>query len=175
MKSEDPDVKAVHDVVMGAAPTAEHKWLQKLVGEWTYHVDAPMKAGEAPTRITGTETVRSLGALWIVAEGRSQMPDGPAVTMMTLGYDPGTRRFVGTWIGSMMTHLWVYDGGLEPGAERLALDSEGPSMADDGTMSQYRDVIEFKSDDHRLLIAQVKAPDGQWQPFMTTEYRRRRA
>jgi hypothetical protein len=38
---------------------------------------------------------------------------GPATTMMTLGYDPPKRRFVGTFNDSMMTHLWVYDGALD--------------------------------------------------------------
>ncbi len=32
---------------------------------------------------------------------------------MTLGYNPDTKRYLGTWIGSMMTHMWVYDGVIE--------------------------------------------------------------
>jgi len=57
--------------------------------------------------------VRSLGGLWILAEGRGEMPGGaPATMLMTLGYDPAKNRFVGTWVGSMMTHLWVYQGWL---------------------------------------------------------------
>ena len=38
--------------------------------------------------------------------------------IMTLGYDPQKKRFVGTLIGSMMTHLWVYDGALDAGRRR---------------------------------------------------------
>ncbi len=38
----------------------------------------------------GTETVRSLGGLWVVCEGRGAMPGGgTADMMMTLGYAPG--------------------------------------------------------------------------------------
>ena len=92
------------------------------------------------------------------------MPDGgPATTLMTLGYDPQTKRVVGTWVGSMMTHMWVYDAELDPAGKVLALNSEGPSMEDDGTTSRYQDVIEFKSDDHRVLTARVQGADGQWQ------------
>jgi hypothetical protein len=80
---------------------------------------------------------------------------------------------VGTWIGSMMTHLWVYDGALD-GAERvLALESDGPSMAGDGSMARYRDAIEVGSDDHRILTSSVRGDDGTWRPFMTAHYRRK--
>jgi hypothetical protein len=81
---------------------------------------------------------------------------------------------VGTFIGSMMYHLWLYDGELDPAGKKLTLDSEGPSFSGDGTMSKYRDAIEFKSDDYRVLTAQVLGDDGQWQGFMTAHYRRRK-
>ena len=109
-----------------------------------------------------------------VREGKGEMPGGtPATMIMTLGYDPQQKRFVGTWIGSMMTHLWVYDGERDVDERVLTLNSEGPSMSGDGTMSSYQDVIEFKSNDHRTLTARVRAPDGTWQQFMTMDYRRK--
>lgn len=39
-------------------------------------------------------------------------------------------------------------------------------------MTKYKDIIEFKSDDHRVLTARVLAPDGTWQQFMSIDYRR---
>jgi hypothetical protein len=175
MSQTNPEVGVVQEMTTKAEPHKEHRWLQKLVGDWTYEVDAPGKPGEAPTRITGTESVRSLGELWIVAEGQGQTPGGHLeATRMTLGYDPLKRRVVGTWVGSMMTHQWVYDGELDAAGTALALNSEGPSMEDDGKTSEYQDVIEIKNDDHRLLTARVKGADGQWQSFMTVDYRRQR-
>jgi hypothetical protein len=41
-------------------------------------------------------------------------------------------------------------------------------------MAPYRDVIEFKSDDHRVLTSHVRAEDGTWQAFMTANYYRTR-
>ena len=158
-------------VPMQEAPQKEHRWLQKLVGEWTYET----AAGDTGKKSTGTESVRALGGLWVLAEGQGEMPDGaPASTLMTLGYDPQKKRFVGTWIGSMMTHLWVYDGELDAAEQMLTLNSEGPSMTGDGTTARYQDVIELKSADHRVLTARVQGADGSWQQFMTVEYRRRR-
>jgi hypothetical protein len=158
---------------MNNEPKKEHQWLQKLVGEWTYESEVLMRPDQPPEKSTGTERVRSLGGLWIVAEGQGEMPGcGLSMTMMTLGYDPQTKRYVGTWVGSMMTYLWLYDGELDAAETALTLEAEGPAMADDGSMAQYRDVIEFESDDHRLLKSYVLKDSGEWQPFTTTHYRR---
>ncbi len=153
----------------------EHEWLQKLVGEWAYETEATMEPGQPPARFTGTESVRTLGGLWILAEGQGEMPGGGAATsMMTLGYDPQKKRYVGTWIGSMMTHLWVYDGALDAAGRVLTLATEGPDMAVEGKMAKYKDVIEFKSDDHRVLTAYMLGDDGKWQQLMTANYRRKK-
>jgi len=156
-------------------PQREHHWLQKLVGEWTYEGEASMKPGAPPEKSSGTETVRSLGGLWILAEGRSQMPDGsPATTVMTLGYDPQKKQYVGTFVGSMMTYLWLYHGALDAAGTMLSLETEGPSMAAEGKMAKYRDVIELKSDDHRVMTSHILGDDGEWVGFMTATYRRRK-
>lgn len=158
---------------MKTEPQKEHAWLQKLVGEWTFDVEAMMEPGCAPGHFQGTESVRSLGGLWIVAEGQGEMPGGgSATTMMTLGYDPLRRRYQGTWIGSMMTHLWLYDGALDAAEKVLTLETEGPSMTAEGKMAKFRDVIEFKSDDHRVLTSRMLGDDGTWRAFMTANYRR---
>ena len=93
--------------------------------------------------------------------------------VMTLGYDVLRKRYVGTWIGSMLAYLWVYDGELSSDGRELVLSAEGPSMAGDGTMAKYQDVITFLSDDHRTLTARVLGEDGEWRPFMTAHYRRK--
>jgi hypothetical protein len=98
---------------------------------------------------------------------------GAMTTMMTLAYDPQKQRYVGTWIGSMMTHLWLYDGELDTEKTFLTLDSEGPAMTGEGKMAKYRDALEFKSDDHRVLTSHVLGDDGQWYKFMTANYRRK--
>jgi hypothetical protein len=71
----------------------------------------------------------------------------------------------------MMTHLWVHDGELDAYEKVLTLNAEGPSMAGDGKMAKYKDVIELKSDD-RLLTSHLLRDGGTWQQFMTAHYRR---
>jgi Protein of unknown function (DUF1579) len=160
---------------MKSQPQKQHEWLQKLVGEWTYEADCTMGPDQPPEKFKGSESVRSLGGVWVLCEGRGEMPDGGmATTLMTLGYDRQKKRYVGTWIGSMMTHLWVYDGALDAAEKVLTLDTEGPDFAAKGKMAQYKDVIEFKNDDHRLLASHMLGDDGQWHGFMTANYRRKK-
>lgn len=158
---------------MNTEPQAEHRWLDQLVGEWTCETEARMTPGEPPATFTGTETVRSIGGLWIQAESRSEMPEGgPTIMLITLGFDLQHRRFVGSCAVSMMTHLWIYDGELDDASRMLALDAEGPSMAEDGRMAKYRDVIEIDGADRRVLRSRVLGDDGEWNEFMVARYRR---
>lgn len=158
---------------MFSPPQKEHEWLQQLVGEWAFESECIGEPGQPTDKHRGTETVKSLGGLWIVGEGQGEMPGGGTATMMiTLGFDPKRNRFVGTWVGSMMAHLWVYDGELDPSGRVLTLDSEGPSFASPGKLAKYQDVIEVKSADHRILTSRSLGDDGKWTQFMTAHYRR---
>lgn len=159
---------------MNPEPRREHQWLQQLLGEWTYETDAGSNPEQPESMATGSERGRSIGGLWVQLEGTGQMPggSGPATSIMTLGFDPATKRFVGSWIGSMMTHQWVYDGELDASRNVLTLTSEGPSMTDSSRLALYRDTIELQGRDARTLTASVQGEDGSWRSFMTVRYRR---
>jgi len=134
-----------------------------------------MGPDQPSSKNSGREAVRSLGKLWTIGEGSLDTPDGGSCdSITTLGYDPQAERFVGTFIASMMTHLWPYDGLLDPSGKILTLNSEGPSFSGDGTMAKYQDIIEFVTDDYRTLTARVLGADGLWQTFMTAHYRRKK-
>lgn len=163
------------ETMMPVEPEKEHRWLRKLVGEWTYETEVVMGPDRSIEKATGTESVRSLGELWVLGEGQGEMPGcGMVTTIMTLGYNPEKQRYVGTWIGSMMAYLWLYDGELDAAKQMLVLNSEGPDMVVEGKTTQYRDVIEFKSDDYRTMTSSGMGDNGQWHQFMTTHYRRQK-
>lgn len=155
-------------------PQAEHLWLHKLVGEWRFEHDCSPAPDQPAEKLTGTETVRSLGGLWTIGDIDGTMPDGGSSrSVMTLGYDPAKKKFVGSFIASVMTHFWPYEGSLNPTTNTLTLDSEGPSFADQTKMTKYQDIITFIDDNHRTLSSQYLDDQGQWQPFMTAHYYRK--
>jgi Protein of unknown function (DUF1579) len=48
--------------------TEPHQWLQRLVGEWAYEVEAK-EPGKPPEKLEGSESVRSLGGIWGALRG----------------------------------------------------------------------------------------------------------
>lgn len=153
---------------MKAEPEEAHRWLEQLLGDWQVHTpDAPAKG------TPWTEHVRSLEGLWTVCEGRGTMPDGKfGQSLMTLGYTPQSGRFVGTWVGSMMTHMWIYDGELEPDGRTLSLYCDGPDFDVPGKQARYRDAITLVDQSRRVLTAHVRTDDGTWKELMTAQYTR---
>lgn len=153
--------------------TEEHRWLGQLVGDWVYETTAVMGPDEPRATFKGSDQVRAIGDFWIVAEGVGEMPGGgTARMMMTLGYDPRRKRFVGTFIHAAMSFLWPYDGQLDAARRVLTLDSEGPAMHDPSKTARYRDVITLIDDGERTFSSMVQGDDGQWTEFMSTRYRR---
>lgn len=151
---------------MTVDPTPEHRWLARLVGEWT-STSGPALGFDFPGG-SGHESVRALGEIWVNAVGDGEH----GAHQMTLGFDPRTGRFVGTWVGAVGTHLWVYDGALDATGARLTLDCTGPSLFGGDALVPYRDVITLLGPDERTLEAWISDGKGGWTHFMTTRYRR---
>lgn len=152
----------------------QHKFLHQFVGEWTGKSEVTMAPGAAPMTVDVTENVRSIGGLWVVGEGTASMGGMKFATMITLGYDPASKAFVGTWVDSMQTHLWVYKGQLDGAKKVLTLEAEGPSFDDPSKMAKYRDAIELKDADHKTLTSSVLGADGKWTTFQTAAYERKK-
>lgn len=156
---------------MKAKPDRQHKWLQQWVGRWTFEIRADNGPGKPPHTLKGRETIRPIGKLWIVADGAGQTPDGGTMTsQMTLGYDPARKRFVGSWVGSPMTHHFVYEGRL--GGKTLILETTGPDFFNKRKQARYRDAFEVVDRHHRILRSSYQAPSGRWVTFMTCHYTR---
>ncbi len=151
-----------------SGPEKEHEWLQQFVGEWEAQLEAPSEPGTPSVK--ATERVRTIGGLWIVAEGEVSVASEPIRSLFTLGYGPEKEKFVGTWIDSRSSFLWTYQGTLDAAGKTLTLETEGPGHQ--GGLSKYKDVIELKDKDHKLLTSSVQDGDGEWSVFAKVSYRR---
>ena len=157
---------------MQAELREEHRMLARLVGDWTFEMEATMGADGPTERHTGSFIARSIGGAWILGEGRDATLSDPDTSVITLGYDPARQRYVGTFVASMLTHLWIYEGQADAAGTTITLDTEGPSFSGDGRMARYQDIVEIRDDDHWVLSSAVLGDDGTWRRFMTTHYRR---
>jgi hypothetical protein len=153
-------------------PQEQHRWLERLVGEWTWEMQAA-EPGKPPRTLKGIETVRSLDGVWFIAESQGDaLEGGEHRSILTVGYDVDKKRFVGTFISSFMSMMWIYEGELQ--GDRLVLSSTGPSMTGEGKLAQYHDIIELKGPDERTFTSQAQDEAGKWTEFMRMTYRRRR-
>ena len=101
------------------------------------------------------------------------MPDGSRRrNIMTLGYDPAKKRYVGSFVSSMMTYLWVYEGTLDETGKVLTLDCEGPDFENTGRTARYQDIITIKDENTRNFSSRIQNADGTWKSVMSSDYKR---
>ncbi len=147
----------------------QHEWLQQLVGEWNVSSEAIMEPGGDSTTWESKESIRSIGGLWIVAEGTADYDGQSFTSLMTLGYDPNKGAFVGSWIDTIQPTMWSYVGHLDESKRLLTLEAEGPSFGDPSKTAKYRDQIELIGSDEKKTTSSVLGEDGSWSTFMTVK------
>ncbi len=153
------------------APQKEHAWLKQLEGEWETDAEMIMEPGKSPVKSKGTESVRSLGGFWSMAEMKGDCLGVPFTGLMTIGYDVQKQKYVGTWVCSMCDWLCKYEGTLD--GQVLTLETEGPSPST-GKLVKMKDMIEIKDQDHKVLTSWLLGEDGKWVRFMTMTARRKK-
>ena len=158
---------------MFAKPSVEHEFFTPLVGEWTMEHRCDMGPDQPQAVSRGKMTGRSLGGLWTVLEAAGDMPEGGVFySVFTLGYDPTRKVYHGTFVGSVMTHLWVYEGSVNEAKNILTLNVEGPSFTGEG-LAQYQDIFEIVDNDHWILRSRLQdKTTGEWKNFMEGHHHR---
>jgi len=155
-------------------PQKEHEWLKQLAGEWEFETEASIEPGKPPLKIAGAEHVRMLGDFWVIAENKGKLLETTFTGVLTIGFDGETKKYVGIWIDSMHSHLLRYEGTVDAAGKALTLLTEGPNPAAPGKRCKFRDVIEVKSKDHKIITSSMQGEDGKWVDFMTINYQRKK-
>lgn len=158
-----------------SGPEPEHKWLEQFAGEWTTQTEALMGPDQPPVKSDGTMSSRMIGGIWVTNEMKSEFMGIPTTGLQTIGYDPKKQKYVGTWVDSMMNHMWQYEGSVDSSGKKLTLDTEGPSFSEKGKTTMYRDAYEFISKDEILATSSMLGDNGKWVQFMSGTIKRRKA
>jgi hypothetical protein len=154
------------------APTREHDWLKQFAGDWATEAECFMEPGKPPTKARGAESARMLGGFWLLADGKSDSAEMPFAYRLTLGFDPEKRKYIGTWVDSMTSYLWRYEGSVDPSGRILTLETTGYCPTQPGKLVQFREVTEFKDSAHRRFTSTMQNADGTWTTLLTVNYRR---
>lgn len=156
------------------APQKEHQWLNQLVGEWDTEGEVYMEPGKPPIKSTGTESARMLGGFWLVCDVNGEFMEMAMEAKLTLGYDPEKKKYVGTWVDSMTSYLWNYEGSLDESGKILTLNTEGPCPQRGGQMTEFKEVIEIKNKNERVFTSSMQEDDGTWTKLVSVHYRRKK-
>jgi hypothetical protein len=154
-------------------PQKEHQWLQQFVGQWDTQAEGSMGPDQPPVQCKGTMDTRMLGGFWVVNEMQADMMGTPMTGIQTIGYDPAKKKYVGTWVDSMMNHMWKYEGTVDATGKVLTLEAEGPNFMTAGKVTKFRDAYEFKSANRIVATSSMQDEDGSWVVFLTGEMTRR--
>ncbi len=156
-----------------AKPTKEHELLRQFVGEWTAVAEATPAPGQPAIRAEGTESAKMIGGFWYVSQGEATMLGTPVTSMLSIGYDPAAKQYIGTFLCSADSTLWKYTGQMDEAGKKLTLEAEGPSVVDPATKAKYRETLELKSPDHKVFTSYIQGADGEWTKIVSVEYKRK--
>ena len=111
-KKSKMDTQAMMEVYRKlGTPGAPHKRLAKLAGTWTTRTKAWMEAHKPPMEGTGVcEQKMILDGRYLQQEYTGEMMGSPLTGINVLGYDNHSKKYVSTWIDSMSTGIYYFEG-----------------------------------------------------------------
>jgi len=94
-----------------AVPGVPHKQLARLAGSWVTRTRARMEPGSPPVESAGAcEQKMILGGHYLQQEYNGEMMGEQFTGINVIGYDNHTRKYVSTWIDSMSTGIYCFEG-----------------------------------------------------------------
>jgi hypothetical protein len=112
IKEEKPDFQTVMEVWQKlATPGAPHKVLASMAGTWNARMTSWMEPGGPPVESKGiSESKMILGGRFLHMDYTGDMMGSPFTGLGVTGYDNHTKKYVSTWIDSMGTGIFFFEG-----------------------------------------------------------------
>jgi len=96
-------------------PGEQHKLLSKMEGRWTTLTRSWEEPGRPPQESAGfCEQKMILGGRFLQQECSGEMMGSAFNGVGFTGYDNNTRKFVSTWVDSMGTAIYLFEGPANP-------------------------------------------------------------
>jgi len=106
-----------------AKPGAPHKLLAGLEGSWTTRTKAWM-GGDKPVETTGTCVQKMiLGGRYLQQEYSGEMMGESFSGINLIGFDNQSQKFVSTWIDTMSTGIYYFEGKASADGKTITQES----------------------------------------------------
>jgi hypothetical protein len=155
-------------------PGPEHDLLKKDVGVWDATVEMSAgPPGTAPMVSKGTETVTlAVGGMWQVTEFKGELMGAPFEGRGLMGFDPGKKKYVGSWVDSMTPSISPMEASYDPATKTMTGWMEAPDPT--GKLTKSKHTTEWRDADTRVFNMFMTAPDGKEYPVLKITYKRQK-
>lgn len=126
-------------------PTAEHRALIATQGTWTGTMSMPLPDGTTMTA-RATETNTPIGAFWSQSTFSCEFMGMPYVGTGSMGYNPKTKKFIGTWVDNMTSFLALMEGEMSSDGKTLTMSWDAPDET--GKIVQHRSETQRTEDSY---------------------------
>lgn len=155
-------------------PAKEHELLAQFAGDWEVEVKTAPAPGQEAIVCKGVEDAKMVGGFWLVGHGDGDMMGMKMKSILTLGYSPEKKKYVGTFLSSCDSYMWKYEGEMDASGKKLTLRTEGPLPTDLTKTGKYKEVLELVDKDHKTFTSYLIDDAGKETKFMTMEYVRKK-
>ena len=155
-----------------ATPGAPHKLLSNMAGSWRTRTKMWMEPGKPPMESEGSsKQTMLLGGRYLQQEFTGDMMGALFTGIGVQGYDNNTQKYVSTWMDSMSTAIFFFEG---------TADAEGRTITqycryDDPIKGpvRWRSVTKIVNDDTHLFEMYVTDKSDKEEKMMEITYTRK--
>lgn len=155
-----------------ALPGAPHQLLAGMAGSWNTSTKTWLEHGKPPVESAGTcEQTMILGGRYLHQEYVGDMMGTPFTGIGVSGYDNQKQRYVSTWMDSMSTSIFFFEGTADAQGRVITQECRGEDPVR-GPMT-WRSVTKVVDDNTHLFEMYGTDKGGKEEKMMEITYTRR--
>ena len=141
-------------------PQKEHEFLKQFEGTWDSVSKFRMADGQPWIEAKGTESNRMIGGFWLLSTWKGDMFGQPWEGTGATGYDPYKKKYVGSWVDSMMPCLSTGEGTVDASG-KIMTTIISSTDCESGKPCTMRMVQEIKDKDTTVWSMHMTGKDGK--------------
>jgi hypothetical protein len=154
-------------------PGAPHKMLASMAGSWKTKTKSWMEPNKPPMESTGTcEQKMLLGGRFLQQEFTGEMMGRTFTGIGVTGYDNHTKKYVSTWIDSMGTAIYFFEGTASADGKIITQENRYDDPVN-GPM-KWRSVTRIVDDNTQVFEMYGTDKKGKEEKMMEIIYTRKR-
>ncbi len=138
------------------------------VGDWDAEIKTYGDPNAEPEVSKGSEHAHMLGGMWLVSHFKGEMMGMPFEGCGQVGYNAGSKKYVGTWIDSMTPTAMATEGTWDEKTQTMTQTGTGTDPT--GNEQKMKMTTVYNKDGSRLFTMFLVLPDKQEMKMMEIRY-----